>query len=62
MKIAKETLLVFAPLAKLLGMYKIKNELEDLWFDAYPNECADIKRDDHDELSKQQEDLCKKRR
>ena len=31
-KIAKETLLVFAPLAKLLGMYKIKNELEDLSF------------------------------
>ena len=31
-KIAKETLLVFAPLAKLLGMYDIKNELEDLAF------------------------------
>ena len=59
-KIAKETLLVFAPLAKLLGMYKIKNELEDLSFRyAYPNEYADMARR-CDELSKQQEDLVQK--
>ena len=31
-RIAQETLLVFAPLAKLLGMYKVKNELEELAF------------------------------
>ncbi|KAL3692288.1 hypothetical protein R1sor_005939 [Riccia sorocarpa] len=30
--IAEETLQVFAPLAKLLGMYRIKSELEDLSF------------------------------
>ncbi|CAM6129781.1 unnamed protein product [Calypogeia fissa] len=30
--IAQETLQVFAPLAKLLGMYRIKSELEDLSF------------------------------
>ena len=31
-KISNETLLVFAPLAKLLGMYDMKNELEDIAF------------------------------
>jgi (p)ppGpp synthase/HD superfamily hydrolase len=31
-RIANETLLVFAPLAKLLGIYKVKNELEELAF------------------------------
>jgi GTP pyrophosphokinase len=31
-KISRETLLVFAPLAKLLGMYEVKNELEALAF------------------------------
>ena len=31
-KISRETLLVFAPLAKLLGMYEVKNELEELAF------------------------------
>ena len=31
-KISNETLLVFAPLAKLLGMYDMKNELEEIAF------------------------------
>ena len=56
-KIANETLLVFAPLAKLLGMYKVKNELEDLAFRyANPEAYADLSRR-CDELSKQQEGL-----
>lgn len=43
--IAKETLQVFAPLAKLLGMYKIKSELENLSF-MYTNaeDYAQVKR------------------
>ena len=31
-RIAEETLAVFAPLARLLGMYRIQAELEDLAF------------------------------
>ena len=31
-KISNETLLIFAPLAKLLGMYDMKNELEEIAF------------------------------
>ena len=54
-KIAKETLLVFAPLAKLLGMYKVKNELEDLAFRyAEPQQYAEMARR-CDALSKVQE-------
>ncbi|CAI5519874.1 unnamed protein product [Closterium sp. Naga37s-1] len=41
--IAMETLSVFAPLARLLGMYHIKTELEDLSFRyAYPEEYLDV--------------------
>ena len=54
-KIANETLLVFAPLAKLLGMYQVKNELEELAFKwASPEAYAEAGRR-LDELSKQQE-------
>lgn len=43
--IASETLQVFAPLAKLLGMYKIKSELEDLSFMySHPDAYADLKK------------------
>ena len=59
-KIAKETLLVFAPLAKLLGMYKVKNELEDLSFRyAEPDAYAAVSRR-CDELSKIQEPIIKR--
>ena len=54
-RIANETLLVFAPLAKLLGMYQIKNELEDLAFRwSTPEYHAETARW-FDELSKRQE-------
>ncbi|KAM7501195.1 hypothetical protein LguiB_000099 [Lonicera macranthoides] len=43
--IAMETLQVFAPLAKLLGMYQIKSELENLSFMyTNPQEYAKVKR------------------
>uniref|UniRef100_A0A7N0RC33 Putative GTP diphosphokinase RSH1, chloroplastic n=1 Tax=Kalanchoe fedtschenkoi TaxID=63787 RepID=A0A7N0RC33_KALFE len=43
--IAKETLQVFAPLAKLLGMYQIKSELENLSFMyIYPQDYAAVKK------------------
>ncbi|KAK8282830.1 hypothetical protein V6Z12_D08G052700 [Gossypium hirsutum] len=43
--IAMETLQVFAPLAKLLGMYKIKSELENLSFMyTNPEDYAKVKR------------------
>ena len=55
MKISRETLLVFAPLAKLLGMYSVKNELEDLAFRwSNPEAHAETARW-FDELSKRQE-------
>jgi len=42
--IAMETLQVFAPLARLLGMYRIKSELEELSFMfAYPEEYEEVK-------------------
>ncbi|KAH9575155.1 hypothetical protein CY35_01G097300 [Sphagnum magellanicum] len=42
--IAMETLQVFAPLARLLGMYRIKSELEDLSFMfAHPEEYLEVK-------------------
>ena len=54
-KISRETLLVFAPLAKLLGMYSVKNELEDLAFRwSSPEAHAETARW-CDELSKRQE-------
>ena len=54
-KISRETLLVFAPLAKLLGMYSVKNELEDLAFRwSNPEAHAETARW-FDELSKRQE-------
>tara|TARA_B110000977_G_scaffold198615_1_gene283863 strand:- start:281 stop:3196 length:2916 start_codon:yes stop_codon:yes gene_type:complete len=59
-KISRETLLVFAPLAKLLGMYQVKNELEDLAFKwSLPDAHAEAGRR-LDELSKQQEPTVKK--
>ncbi|KAL4574402.1 hypothetical protein LXL04_021231 [Taraxacum kok-saghyz] len=43
--IAMETLQVFAPLAKLLGMYQIKSELENLSFMyTNPQDYAKVKR------------------
>ncbi|MCO5563412.1 hypothetical protein L7F22_017054 [Adiantum nelumboides] len=43
--IASETLQVFAPLAKLLGMYRIKSELEDLSFlYSHPDAYAELKQ------------------
>ena len=55
--IALETLHVFAPLARLLGMYRIKSELEDLSFRyAYPAPYTELQR--HlDSLCKQQEEV-----
>lgn len=45
-RIAKETLNVFAPLALRLGMGDIKGELEDLAFPiAYPDECKFLKKE-----------------
>ncbi len=43
-RIAKETLLVYAPLAHLLGMWEIKSQLEDLSFKyLYPEEYERVK-------------------
>ncbi|XP_062089091.1 putative GTP diphosphokinase RSH1, chloroplastic isoform X2 [Humulus lupulus] len=61
--IARETLQVFAPLAKLLGMYQIKSELENLSF-MYTNveDYAKIKRrvaDLHKEHEKELEEADK---
>ena len=54
-RISNETLLVFAPLAKLLGMYQVKNELEELAFKwSAPEYHAETARW-FDELSKRQE-------
>eukprot|EP00850_Spirogloea_muscicola_P018046 SM000161S02428 [mRNA] locus=s161:136860:144224:- [translate_table: standard] len=55
--IAGETLQVFAPLARLLGMYRIKSELEDLSFMyAYPEDYAKM-RERIEVLRKEQEDV-----
>ena len=59
-KIARETLLVFAPLAKLLGMYNVKNELEELAFKyAAPETYAETARW-FDELSKRQDPVVRR--
>ncbi|EIE19013.1 hypothetical protein COCSUDRAFT_31311 [Coccomyxa subellipsoidea C-169] len=56
-KIADETLLVFAPLARLLGLYSIKEELEALSFSySNPEEHALVQRR-LDCLAKEQEDV-----
>ncbi|BDA49388.1 probable GTP diphosphokinase RSH1, chloroplastic [Coccomyxa sp. Obi] len=56
-KIADETLLVFAPLARLLGLYSIKEELEALSFRySNPEEYALVQRR-LDALAKDQEDV-----
>lgn len=53
--IASETLKIFAPLAKLLGMYQIKSELETLSFMYInPDKFADLKRR-VEQLNKEQE-------
>ncbi len=45
LRISRETLDVFAPIAHRLGMYRLKAELEDLGFKyLYPNEYLDIAR------------------
>eukprot|EP00850_Spirogloea_muscicola_P024179 SM000466S16656 [mRNA] locus=s466:7713:14865:+ [translate_table: standard] len=55
--IAGETLQVFAPLARLLGMYRIKSELEDLSFMyAYPEDYTKM-RERIEVLRKEQEDV-----
>ena len=54
-KIARETLLVFAPLAKLLGMYRVKNELERLAFAHGAPELHAATSRRHDELIARQE-------
>jgi GTP diphosphokinase / guanosine-3',5'-bis(diphosphate) 3'-diphosphatase len=42
-KISEETLFIFAPLAERIGMYKVKNELEDLAFkQTHPEESKTI--------------------
>jgi GTP pyrophosphokinase len=44
-RIAQETLTVFAPLARLLGLYTIKEELEELSFKyAMPTQCGSMRR------------------
>ncbi|ACO70097.1 predicted protein, partial [Micromonas commoda] len=59
-KIARETLLVFAPLAKLLGMYNVKNELEELAFRyAAPETHAETARW-FDELTKRQDPVVRR--
>ncbi|XP_031401269.1 putative GTP diphosphokinase RSH1, chloroplastic [Punica granatum] len=61
--IARETLQVFAPLAKLLGMYQIKSELENLSFMyTSPEDYAKVKRriaDLHKEHEKELEEANK---
>eukprot|EP00897_Mesotaenium_endlicherianum_P006140 jgi/Mesen1/5554/ME000280S04685 len=55
--IATETLQVFAPLARLLGMYRIKSELEEMSFMyAYPDQYASLKHR-IDFLCKEQEEV-----
>ena len=59
-KISRETLLVFAPLAKLLGMYEVKNELEKLAFRwSAPEYHAETARW-FDELSARQEPVIRR--
>lgn len=56
--IAMETLQVFAPLAKLLGMYQIKSELENLSFMyTNPEDYAKVKRRVADLFKEHEKDL-----
>lgn len=61
--IASETLQVFAPLAKLLGMYKIKSELEDLSFlYSHPEAYADLKKRVEEIYNEHEEEALEARR
>ena len=42
-KILSETMYIFVPLAHRLGLYTIKSEMENIWFEhTLPDECAEI--------------------
>lgn len=61
--IASETLQVFAPLAKLLGMYKIKSELEDLSFMySHPEDYANLKKRVEEVYNEHEEEALEARR
>eukprot|EP00250_Pteridium_aquilinum_P014465 c22008_g1_i1 orf=436-3033(+) len=61
--IASETLQVFAPLAKLLGMYRIKSELEDLSFMySHPDAYSDLKKRVEEVYNEHEEEALEARR